>query len=328
MIYIDKQSTNPWFNIAAEEAVINSTNEDVVMLWINEPSVVIGKHQNVYAEVNHKYILQNNIPVIRRISGGGTVYHDKGNLNYTIINTEENREKLINFEKFTDPIIKFFKSHGIIIHKYEKTNLGYNGQKVSGTAAHVHKNRVLNHGTLLYNTNIKTLIDIINTKSYSIEDKAVRSSVAKVVNLHDLVPDFKSIEDFKNSLFQFLIDYYSISEVRSLTNEEIEETKRLINEKYSKNSWNYGYSPKYIIKKDLNINNHKLTIQLEVKKGIIVDLHIKSDLLPNDINEKLRKLIVGLHHDPVTINESLNNLNIDLQYSEFSKHNLIELLTY
>ncbi len=245
MIYLDKQSTNPHYNIAAEEIALKSRSEDILMLWINEDSVVVGKHQNAIAEVNHGYTTENNIPVIRRLSGGGTVYHDSGNLNYSIITNVENKERTIDFPKFTDPIIKFLHTFDIVADFHGKTNLGINGKKISGNAAHIFKNRVVHHGTLLFNSNLDRLEQSILPNDMEIVDKSIKSVRSNIINLSDLIPNIVTINDFKDQLQQFLFNYLNISDSQLFSLSEIEEIKRLIEEKYDNPQWNYGYSPTY-----------------------------------------------------------------------------------
>lgn len=320
MIYIDKNSKDPWFNIAAEEFALKNTSEDIVMLWVNEPSVVLGKHQNTMAEVNIPYVMEKNIPVIRRISGGGTVYHDLGNLNYSVITTNQNRERLIDFPKFAEPIIQFMKARGHDVHFYGKTNLGVQGLKFSGNAAHVFKNRALHHGTLLFDADLFELEQTIRQTDAHIEDKAVKSVRAEMVNLKSLLPQFDTLADFHLQFKAFLLQFYSISVSRSFAPDEIESIQTLTNEKYRSTEWNYGYSPGYFFKKSAHHKGKNVTLQLEVKKGIIVDLQLQSSVMTESDQLYLQKILINKPHHPqamietININEiSLKNLGLDNQ---------------
>lgn len=312
MIYLDKQSQDPFFNIAAEEIALKNRSEDILMLWVNATSVVVGKHQNTVAEVNQSYIYENKIPVIRRLSGGGTVFHDEGNLNYSIITTVNNKERAIDFPKFTDPIIRFLDNFGITATFHGKTNLGINGLKFSGNAAHIHKNRVLHHGTLLFNTDIEKLENCIMPNDAEVIDKSIKSIRSSIVNLIDLIPDFRSIDDFTQQLKQFLFEDFPVTESNVFSQSEIEEIEQLVTEKYNTPDWNYGYSPTYKYNKTKTINGENVVIWFEVRKGIIVDLRIQSDTIPEKMNRLIRNTIINKLHHPAIMIENLRKIDKDL----------------
>lgn len=200
MLLINRKQSDPFFNIAAEEYFLKNFDDEFVMIWQNNPSVVIGKHQNTFAEINTSYLDEKNIPVIRRISGGGTVFHDDGNLNYSVITKSEKREQLVDFISFTTPIIEFLKSFELKAEFSGKNNLTINGKKFSGNSAHVHKKRVLHHGTLLFNSNLNVLEKAITPADYKITDKAVKSVRAEVTNLSTLIKDSITITDFQKQM--------------------------------------------------------------------------------------------------------------------------------
>ncbi len=284
MKLILRNSTNPYFNIAAEEHFLKNYDEDIIMFWINSPSVIIGKHQNTMAEANINFITKNKIPVIRRISGGGTVYHDEGNINYTIITSSENREKLVDFVNFTEPIIGFLGSLGLKAVYEGKNNLTINGKKFSGNSAHVFKNRILNHGTILFNTNINNLEAAISPSNYKIEDKSVRSIRATIANIAPQLPQPISIDVFMEKLISYFKNYFIINSISQLSDNDTNEINKLIEEKYKLWDWNYGYSPSY------NYSNHHegSTLSMNIKKGIITDISLDfNKLYDNQISKAL-----------------------------------------
>ncbi len=271
MIFINRTETDPLFNIAAEEYVLKHFTDDVLMLWQSRPSVVIGKHQNLVAEVNLNYTRQNNIPVLRRISGGGTVYHDLGNLNYTFIRSEENRERLIDFKAFSKPVIEFLKTLGIKAEVEGKSNLVVDGKKFSGNAAHVFKNRVIHHGTLLYNSNLDELEKVIRPANAQINDKSIKSVRATVTNLADKVKNPLTIKEFSEQLARFLITFYNIDKSYSFTQQDKEAVRMLMNEKYGTVDWNYGYSPAYEFENRIG----NASLRIKVKKGRVEHADLK-----------------------------------------------------
>ena len=326
MIYLEKQSTDPYYNIAAEEIALKSRNEDILMLWINDESIVVGKHQNTIAEVNQNYVSKHDIPVIRRLSGGGTVYHDNGNINYSVITTVENKERSIDFQKFTDPIVKFLEKHGHRATFHGKTNLGINGQKFSGNAAHIFRNRVIHHGTILFNSDLNKLEQSIMPNKADVNDKSIKSVRANIVNLINLIPEINTIVDFKEHLKQFLFDYYTIVNSQVFSTNEQAEIRELVENKYNKPEWNYGYSPTYQYKKTEVFCGENITIWLEVKKGIIVDLQLNSSIIPDDLITLIRNSIINKLHHPDMMHENLKQINNQLSTIDMDVNFIVNLL--
>ncbi len=156
MLCIQSPSRDPYFNLAAEEYLLKQSTDDVFMLWQSSPVVVSGKHQNVYAEMNYRYIREKGILVARRLTGGGTVYHDPGNINFSFIRQGE-AGKMVDFTGFIEPVIRFVNSLGVHASQGPKHEIMVNGKKISGNAEHVFKNRVLHHGTLLFDAALDEL---------------------------------------------------------------------------------------------------------------------------------------------------------------------------
>ncbi len=286
MILILRNSNDPYFNIAAEEYFIKNSSDDILMLWQSSPSVIVGKHQNTISEVNLKYTSENNIPVIRRISGGGTVYHDEGNINYTVISSSKKKEQLVNFQKFTTPLIGFLTTIGLKAVFEGKNNLTIDGKKFSGNSAHLYKNKILHHGTILFNTNLDNLEMAIKSGDINISDKAVKSIRAHVINLNNLLPKINSTTEFLDKLTNYLKLYYDIRTVISLSVDDITNITKLVETKYKNWNWNYGYSPSYKYEKELSGTK----LSMEIKKGIIINITVDGDKAKN-IKKTIGKLI-------------------------------------
>ncbi len=327
MIYLEKNSTDPWFNLAAEEVALKSSTEDILMLWRNQPSVVLGKHQNAMAEVNHDFVIKQNIPVLRRITGGGTVYHDLGNLNYTLITSSENRERLIDFPKFAAPVMQFLKKYGHEVSFYGKTNLGIQGKKFSGNAAHVFKNRVLHHGTLLFDTDLEVLQQTIRPGEAEVVDKAVKSVRADIVNLIDLLPNIADIQEFTRLFKTFLFDYFSIGKSVGFNASQLEELNQLIETKYRTREWNYGYSPIYSFSKTGYLKSDKVSLHLEVKKGIIVALQLKSTDMPESVKAIIEQQLLQTPHHPLAMMEAVKTIEPQLTEAGIPSSLIFQLTT-
>ncbi|MDT8392244.1 MAG: lipoate--protein ligase family protein [Bacteroidales bacterium] len=315
MIFIDRTQTNPYFNIAAEEYVLKNISHNVFMLWINEPSVIIGKHQVAMAEANIIYTNGKNIPVIRRISGGGTVYHDKGNLNYSLI-VKGKRGQLVDYKKYAGTIIRALSKFSITAELQGKSNLVIAGKKFSGNAEHVFHDRVLHHGTLLYNTCLDELRKCIRPAHNDYNDKSIRSVESNITNLKLHLPPHIDMDGLKGLIAQQVKEDYMDLENYQFSDHDIAEINRLTENKYTSNEWNFAYSPKYELKREIMLGNKMIRYEMSCDKGIIQYLAFYKN------GEKVfsglsKKLLNKLHHPAEIINvlknESLSfgEMNID-----------------
>jgi lipoate-protein ligase A len=195
MLLLQQTSTNPYFNIAAEEYLLKNFSDDIFTLYINEPSIIVGKHQNTLAEINQEFVRSQSIKVVRRLSGGGTVYHDLGNLNYSFI-ANGSEGKLVDFKKFTQPIVDVLLHLGIDAQLGGKNDIRIGERKISGNAEHIYKNRVLHHGTLLFSSELDNLNESIRVNPSTYTDKSVKSIRSNVANISDYLKDKITINEF------------------------------------------------------------------------------------------------------------------------------------
>ena len=310
MILINRSETDPYFNIAAEEYVLKNYEEDVFMLWINEPSVIIGKHQVATAEANILFTHLNDIPVVRRISGGGTVYHDEGNLNYSLISTGK-EGTLVDYEKYAGTVIRALASLGINSYLENKSSLFTQGMKFSGNAEHVFKNRVLHHGTLLFRTNMDRLRQCIRPGHDGYNDRSVKSVDSNTINLSSLLPDEVGMEEFRIRLIRQVREDFPEIRDHGFNTCHRDEIKKLAEHKYLSDEWNFGYSPKYAFSKTAIIDKRQIAIELSTDKGRIIDIkiHDKGEAIYSDLTNKL----IGKLHHPATIQQELNKINFAWQ---------------
>ena len=186
MIYISDTSTNPYFNLAEEEFLLKNFTEDVFRLWINAPSIIVGRYQNSIAEINTEYTTQHHIPVVRRLTGGGAVFHDLGNLNFTFIqNMNTVADTATMFRRFTLPILQALHSIGVDAQLQGRNDLTINGLKFSGNAICIHQNRVLMHGTLMFDVSKTNLSKALKSRPEKFIGKAVKSNVKRVTNIKE-----------------------------------------------------------------------------------------------------------------------------------------------
>lgn len=293
MLIIQRESTHPYFNLATEEFLVKTLEEPCFMLWQNTPSVIMGKHQNPLKEVNLAYLNKHQIPIIRRISGGGTVYHDLGNLNYSFIDMGK-ADSLVNFAKYSQPVLDLLQSLGVDAKLVGKSDLKINDKKFSGNASHVYRNKVLHHGTLLFNSNLEVLNESIKISKNNISDKAVNSNRSVVGNISEHLSTPMNIGDFKSRLFEHIKHIFPESHVTNLNPKQISEIQKLADEKYKSWEWNFGYGPKYTVKSELELDGKKIDILIDIAKGFIQSFE-SSAPLTHDWMLAMNSLI-GLQH--------------------------------
>jgi lipoate-protein ligase A len=272
----DFTSTNPYFNLAAEEYFLNHSQEHICRFWQNENAVIIGKHQAMPAEVNTKIAAERNIKIGRRISGGGTVYHDLGNLNFTFIANNKNGENLINFKQFTQPIIDAMAALNLEVKHSGRNDLLLDGFKISGNAEHLSQKlkRTLHHGTLLFNSDLSNLGAVLKTPINQFEGKFVQSKRSDVANISNYIQSPMTIASFRNRLIDYFVKHHNAT-LKHLTQDEILAIENLAQDKYATVEWIMGYSPKFSFNGQLNQSHFKI----ETEKGIITSIQSEDQRL-------------------------------------------------
>lgn len=293
-------SSDPYQNLAIEEFLLKNSSKDFIFLYVNRPCVVVGKHQIAAKEINSQYTFDNNILIARRLSGGGTVFHDEGNLNFSFISTLPKGSCAL-YKTLTEPIMGFLQHEGAAVYLSERNDIMLSDSKVSGSAMHVFKNRVLAHCTLLINCNLKNLSSSLQSQPERFFDKSIASVRSKVVNLSENHPNFSvayAIDKFTEFIFQKNRGS-SISLISSLDQYHI---NLLESEKYSAHEWIYGYSPKYSYKNSIEYNGNILKYKLEIEKGIIKNVQFESiNQVTSNIELELNTLI-GRQHTIASFN--------------------------
>lgn len=314
---LNQSSTDPYFNLAAEEYFLKNFQEDFFMLWRSKPSVVVGKHQNALAEINHAFVRENQIPVARRLSGGGTVFHDSGNVNFTFIRNVANISE-VNFKVFTVPVVAALKKLGVDAYTTGRNDLLIDGKKISGNAEHVHKNRVLHHGTLLFDSHLEALKGALKVDLTKFEDKAVQSNRSEVTNIANYLPNPISVEEFTQFIFNEICSTYPDFQVYQRTAEDIAAIEKLSSEKYQTWDWIFGYSPRYRFSNTIETPNGAISVSLLVEKGRITEVAFSGEI-QDKMAQKLTHALVGCRHDFQELASALSQIDTDNLRSELTK---------
>ncbi len=309
MLLINHHSHDPYFNVSLEEYVLHNQPREVIMLWWSSPAVVIGKHQNAFAEVNLRFIRRNRIPVVRRLSGGGTVFHAPGNLNFTFI-FEGEPGNMVNFRRYTAPVIDFLNKAGISARFAGKNDIRAGELKISGNAEHVYKKRVLHHGTLLYNADLDTLREAIRVEPGRYQDNSVQSVRSRVTNIADLLDKPPSFDRFREMLAEHLMSHFKPVTPYTLSEKDIHEVKQLVRDKYGRREWNYAWSPtKYRFTGQASVNGQPAKLALEVRNGVIKSARF-SGKDPDGLWNRLAQALPGTQHLPEEVSPLLHSLGL------------------
>ena len=299
MITFENRRTDPFFNQAFEQYVFEHFQSDnIFFTWQNSPAVIVGQNQNIYREVDILKLFDKNIPVVRRMTGGGTVYHDLGNINYTFISDSDRN---LSYDRFLDPVINALCALGLNAHKNSVCDIAGDGLKISGSAQRTCKGRVLHHGTLLFDCDLSLLDSLTaKTKNQSIDTKGTLSTVSKVTNISAHLKEKMTVSEFERYLKNAVAENAA---VERLSDEDIESINTLCSQKYHSDDWTYGKTPSFNFKKRDFFNGEEITVEYSAKKGyitegLIICEHIENgrvDLAGQSIAlENLRKISSAL----------------------------------
>lgn len=326
MLYFISSSNNPAFNIATEEYLLKNYEDDFFFLYTNTPALIVGKHQNTLAEINLEKTEQENIPVVRRLSGGGTVFHDEGNLNYCFIKKGE-KGKLVDFQKYSQPIVDTLQALNVDAKFEGKSDLTIDGKKFSGNASHIFKNKVMQHGTMLFSSDLKRLNQLLKVNPLKFKDRGIRSIRSRVTNISEHLSDSISIEKFSQLILQDLKTKFPNAKKIKLSAIDNEKIEALMAEKYNNWEWNYGYSPTYIFEKLSNFPGGRiLEFNMKVEKGIIKNLELFGNCLVEKHISKFRNNLIGKYHDKTTIHKILTELDLNLFFYKITDKEILSAL--
>jgi lipoate-protein ligase A len=294
-LVLQMKDTDPYMNLAAEEYFLKNYTADIFMIWRSKSAIVVGKHQNALAEINHRYVRENDICIARRLSGGGTVFHDPGNLNFTFIKNVE-RVDQINYQLFTQRIIEILKKLGLEAYEGRHNAIFLDHKKISGSADHVYRRRVLHHGTLLFSSRLDQLQSALKVDLSRFEDKAIQSNRGEVTNISGYLKKEMTIEEFAGFILARIIQTYPDHRITELTSQDRQAIDKLKKEKYSQWNWIYGYSPKYKYRDEIITSGKKISFMLAVEKGKIKESAWEGDISGN-LAGLLSSGLESLNHD-------------------------------
>lgn len=352
MLYIIDSNTDPYWNLAAEEYLLKNFTEPIFRLWRNDNAIIVGHYQNTLAEIDIEYVKAHKIKVVRRLTGGGAVFHDLGNLNFTFIEKKiEGEDSSAMFKRFTSPIIEALNSMGVKAYLEGRNDLLIDGKKFSGNAVCVHKDRILQHGTLLFSAFMPDLAKALKTRPEKFQGKAVQSNRSRVTNISDylkLTNDERfadmDVEGFKEYIGDYIRKNYSTTCDHNQDKPEtgfvnyqysaadLEAIEKLKETKYSLDSWNFGNSPSYSFSKSAKFAGGIVELFMNVEKGEITSLKIFGDYFFTKPTEDFVMELMNngkdetrLAHNFEAIEQRLAAIDISGYFNNISREEILSL---
>ena len=323
--YLDLLSTDAAWNLAAEQVVFDRLPRDrsYFMLWQNARAVIIGRHQNTAAEVNEAYVQERGVQVVRRLSGGGAVYHDMGNLNYTMITDAEGG---IEFERFCRPVMETLRGLGVRCELSGRNDLTVQGRKFSGNAQYRREGRVMHHGTILFDSDLSAVSEALRVDPEKIRAKGIQSVRSRVANLKEFLPEEVTLPQFRQKLLEHILKETPGTAYR-FTEEEERQIAQLVKTRYGTWEWNWGASPACTILKRKRFPDCGLVeVYIEAEAGRIRELEFRGDFFSLKEPEGLRERFLDRKMQPEAYREALEGIEAGEYFSGLTKEELLSLL--
>ncbi|MCK1158385.1 lipoate--protein ligase [Streptococcus uberis] len=316
MKYIVNKSNNPAYNIALEAYAFREllSEDEIFILWINEPAIIIGKHQNTIQEINKEYIDANGIHVARRLSGGGAVYHDLNNLNYTII-SNKSEEGAFDFKTFSQPVIETLADLGVKAEFTGRNDLEINGKKFCGNAQAYYKGRMMHHGCLLFDVDMTVLGDALKVSKDKIESKGIKSVRARVTNILDELPEKITVNEFSDKILAKMKETYPDMTEYVLSEDELAKIQKSADEQFGNWDWVYGKAPEYTIERNVRYPAGKINTFANVEKSIIKNIKIYGDFFGIKDVQDIEELLVGTRYENKDVLEKLKTIDTTQYFS-------------
>ncbi len=327
LVHIDTEGIHdPSVNLAIEEYALRHLDPryTYVLFYVNEPSIIIGRNQNTFAEINTAFVRERGLHVVRRRSGGGAVYHDAGNLNFSFI-TDYRPDRLNNFRFFTEPVVRVLREMGVDAELQGRNDVVVDGRKVSGNAQFSTPQRMFSHGTLLFDSDLDEVARALGGKQRTLQSRAQTSTRARVANIAEFAEQHLDVSTFRDRLLRSLFARGDIRTYR-LSAQDWRGVKQLVEERYGRWAWNYGESPPFDLHRSRRFGFGELDVRVDVRKGHIEGAHIFSDKLDTTALSPLARHLAGTPYDREALLRTLGAVDLDHYVPGLARDSLVDLL--
>lgn len=330
MVYLQSPSMDAEFNLALEQYVFEEMDPDreYFMLWQNASAIIVGKNQNTVEEINRKYVEDHGIQVVRRLSGGGAVYHDMGNLNFTFIRHGGDTANM-DLHAFCSPIARALRQLGVDAQVNGRNDITIHGRKFSGNSQYVKKGRIMHHGTLMFDSDLSVVSDCLQVSKDKIESKGVKSVRSRVTNIREHLPEGQDItlEDFRKTLIRFMEEESGGMERYQWTAEDLARVEEIRAQRYGRWQWNYGYSPRYSLCKERRVEGvGKLLVSMEVKDGCLEQMEFYGDYFGSEDGAEVAAVLRGCAMERQALLERLNQVELERYFHRLTATQLVDIL--
>lgn len=327
MKYIVNTSNEPAYNVALEAYAFQKLTDidEIFILWINEPAIIIGRHQNTIQEINKEFIDKNGIHVVRRLSGGGAVYHDLNNLNYTII-SNNTQEGAFDFQTFSKPVIDTLAKLGVKAEFTGRNDLEINGQKFAGNAQAYYKGRMMHHGCLLFDVDMSVLGQALKVSKDKIESKGIKSVRARVTNIVDHLSDKITVQEFSDAILAQMKEEYPEMDEYVLSDAELSEIQAMRDNQFATWDWTYGKAPEYTIERGVRYPAGKITTYANVENSTIKSVKIFGDFFGVKPVDDIEKMLKGVRYDYKDVLAALKTVDTSQYFSRMTPEEITKAI--
>ena len=292
-----------------EEYILTASgiSEPVLFFYVNAPSVIIGRHQNTIEEINTDFVREHHIRVVRRCSGGGAVYHDLGNLNYSLIRPGDPKTTG-DFSILLTPILNALHDLGLPAQLGGRNDLLLDGAKFSGNAYYHNRHGSVTHGTLLFDSDLSILSQCLRPNPEKLSSKGIRSVRSRVCCIKDALPEIHNVDELRTAI----IKRFSAAEklaVRNFTEEDLAVIENIANRRYRNDRWNYGESPAYTIRRQIRQPGGWIDFRADVRDDVIRSARFFGDFFSLAEIDELESALTGIRWDPGVVAERLRQQN-------------------
>lgn len=320
--------TDPSLNLALEEYILRSLpdTDDYLLFYVNEPSIIIGKNQNTVEEVNAEYVEQNGLHVVRRLSGGGAVYHDLGNLNFSFI-MKDDGQSFHNFKKFTEPVVRALRKLGVDAEMTGRNDLQVGERKISGNAQFSTKGKMFSHGTLLFDSEMENIVSALKVNAEKYVSKSTKSIRSRVANISEFLTEPLTIEQFRQSLLESLFEGEAEIPFYELTEEDWANVHKLADERYRSWEWNYGRSPSFNVQQKKRLAAAgTFDVRLQVEEGLITNAVIFGDFFGRGDSNEVAAQLIGTRYEATALRDLLSGIDLSYYFGPVTLEEWLEFL--